>query len=106
MKKYQDLGNMKLVPSTEYDKKEAYYFLYHVVLKVSSSTTKLRVALMCHSSSGFYFNDLLMISPRVQKDLLTSCTSLLQFSSCSACRDTKMSLFRCSEGFVVPSEIS
>ena len=71
MEEYHKLGHMELVPEPEYAKEEAYYLPHHAVLRECSSTTKLRVVFdaSSKSSTGYSLNDLLMVGPRVQKDL-------------------------------------
>jgi hypothetical protein len=73
LEEYVQLGHM--TPLDEADiKKESpnFYMPHHGVLKETSSTTKLRVAFNGSekSSSGVSLNDILMIGPKVQDDLL------------------------------------
>lgn len=51
----------------------AYFIPHHGVLRECSSTTKLRVVFnaSCPTSSGLSFNDLQMVGPTVQDDLLS-----------------------------------
>ncbi|GFY34672.1 DUF1758 domain-containing protein [Trichonephila clavipes] len=68
---YLTLGYMELVPKNDYAKRKEYYFPHHVVLRDSSSTTKLRVVfdVPAKSTSGYSLNDLVMVGPRVQQDV-------------------------------------
>ncbi|GFW13521.1 DUF1758 domain-containing protein [Trichonephila clavipes] len=61
---------MELVPKNDYAKREAYYLPHHAVLR-DSSTTKLRVVFdaSAKSTSGYSLNDILMVGPRVQRDV-------------------------------------
>ncbi|GFY68662.1 DUF1758 domain-containing protein [Trichonephila inaurata madagascariensis] len=61
---------MELVPKHDYAKREAYYLPHHAVLR-DSSTTKLRVVFdaSAKSTTGHSLNDLLMVGPRVQRDV-------------------------------------
>ncbi|GFX66744.1 DUF1758 domain-containing protein [Trichonephila clavipes] len=70
MQEYLTLGHMELVPKNDYAKREAYYLPHHAVLR-DSSTTKLRVVFdaSAKSTSGYSLNDILMVGPRVQRDV-------------------------------------
>ncbi|GFY70257.1 integrase catalytic domain-containing protein [Trichonephila inaurata madagascariensis] len=70
MQEYLTLGHMELVPKHDYAKREAYYLPRHAVLRDSSTTTKLRVVFDASAkSTGHSLNDLLMVGPRVQRDV-------------------------------------
>ncbi|GFS33645.1 integrase catalytic domain-containing protein [Trichonephila inaurata madagascariensis] len=64
-------GHMDLVPKHDYAKREAYYLPHHEVLRDSSTTTKLSVVFdaSAKSTTGHSLNDLLMVGPRVQRDV-------------------------------------
>ncbi|GFY15551.1 DUF1758 domain-containing protein [Trichonephila clavipes] len=74
MQEYLTLGHMELVPKNDYAKREAYYLPHHAVLR-DSSTTKLRVVFdaSAKSTSGYSLNDILMVGPRVQRDVYPFC---------------------------------
>ncbi|GFX02235.1 integrase catalytic domain-containing protein [Trichonephila clavipes] len=80
MQEYLTLGHMELVPKNDYAKREAYYFPHHVVLR-DSSTTKLRVVFdaSAKSTSGYSLNDILMIGPRVKRDVYPILLSIRTF---------------------------
>ncbi|GFW00452.1 DUF1758 domain-containing protein [Trichonephila clavipes] len=62
---------MELVPKNDYAKREAYYLPHHAVLR-DSSTTKLRLSSMYQPNQHirvFSLNDILMVGPRVQRDV-------------------------------------
>ncbi|GFY77442.1 DUF1758 domain-containing protein, partial [Trichonephila inaurata madagascariensis] len=71
MQEYLTLGHMELVPKHDYAIREAYYLPHHAVLRDSSTTTKLRVVFdaSAKSTTGHSLNDLLMVGPRVQRDV-------------------------------------
>ncbi|GFY76701.1 DUF1758 domain-containing protein, partial [Trichonephila inaurata madagascariensis] len=71
MEEYLTLGHMELVPKHDYAKRETYYLPHHAVLRDSSTTTKLRVVFdaSAKSTTGYSLNDLLMVGPRVQRDV-------------------------------------
>ena len=71
MEEYLKLGHMEMIPESEYAKREAHYLPHHALLTECSITTKLRVFFdaSSYSSTGYSFNDLLMVGQRVQKDL-------------------------------------
>ncbi|GFX50987.1 integrase catalytic domain-containing protein [Trichonephila clavipes] len=73
MHEYLTLGHMELVPKNDYAKREAYYLPHHAVLQ-DSSTTKLRVVFdaSAKSTSGYSLNDIRMVGPRVQRDVISS----------------------------------
>lgn len=73
---YEDLGHMIVVKSYDSSLLSLLIIiciLHHGVLRESSSTTKLRVVFNanCPTSTGLCFNDLQMIGPTVQDDLLS-----------------------------------
>ncbi|CAG7820314.1 unnamed protein product, partial [Allacma fusca] len=73
MQEYLTLGHMKQVESSPFDKYPTNYYLpHHAVVKETSTTTKLRVVFdaSAKTSSGNSLNDLLMVGPRTQQDLV------------------------------------
>lgn len=75
MQEYKDLGHMRevsdhLIPNLS----SPYCYLpHHAVYKETSTTTKLRVVFdgSCKTSTGVSLNDVLMIGPTIQDDLLS-----------------------------------
>ncbi|XP_076384268.1 uncharacterized protein LOC143262243 [Megalopta genalis] len=65
---YLDLGHMSEVPDTN----EGHYHPHHGVIKTSSQTTKLRIALdgSAATTTGFSLNDILHTGPKIQDDLI------------------------------------
>ncbi|XP_058839510.1 uncharacterized protein LOC131694986 [Topomyia yanbarensis] len=73
MKEYEDLGHMRRL-SEPIDNTEPHCFLpHHPVFKSSSTTTKTRVVFDASSktTSGYSLNDMLIVGPVVQHDLLS-----------------------------------
>ena len=73
LEEYIQLGHMTPLNELEEKKKfPCFYLPHHGVLKETSSTTKLRVVFNGSekSSNGISLNDILMIGPKVQEDLL------------------------------------
>ncbi|XP_049884023.1 uncharacterized protein LOC126379357 [Pectinophora gossypiella] len=70
MSEYQSLGHMSERQLNL--NHHAYYIPHHGVLRENSTTTKLRVVYnaSCPTSSGVSYNDIQMIGPTVQDDLL------------------------------------
>ncbi|XP_050294309.1 uncharacterized protein LOC126734653 [Anthonomus grandis grandis] len=68
---YEKLGHMTL--SKNQNDTSGYFLPHHCVLKLSSTTTKLRVVFdaSCKSDSGFSLHDLLMVGPNVQNSLFS-----------------------------------
>ncbi|XP_018398110.1 PREDICTED: uncharacterized protein LOC108776097 [Cyphomyrmex costatus] len=75
MREYLSLGHMKLVNIGDQAGGDsiAYYLPHHSVLKPSSETTKLRVVFdgSCKGTTGVSLNDVLMIGPTVQQDIMS-----------------------------------
>ncbi|XP_039434837.1 uncharacterized protein LOC120416979 [Culex pipiens pallens] len=67
---YLNLGHMREV--VDEGEGVAYYLPHHAVLRPDSSTTKLRVVFdaSCRSSTGVSLNDVLLVGPVVQDDLI------------------------------------
>lgn len=68
---YQQLGHMKLAENPMPD--NGFYLPHHCVLKEASTTTKLRVVFdgSAQSSTGIALNDILMVGPTLQEDLVS-----------------------------------
>ncbi|XP_062713189.1 uncharacterized protein LOC134290152 [Aedes albopictus] len=71
IREYEQLGHMKQVDSEDPDF-PIFFLPHHAVLKPDSTTTKLRVVFdaSCKTSTGVSLNDVLMVGPVVQDDLL------------------------------------
>ncbi|KAH9645725.1 hypothetical protein HF086_010121 [Spodoptera exigua] len=72
MSEYQQLGHMCKADNVD-ESKPAFYLPHHGVIKLDSTTTKLRVVFNASSksSSGKSLNDLMCCGPNLQKDLMT-----------------------------------
>ncbi|CAG7823308.1 unnamed protein product, partial [Allacma fusca] len=73
MTEYLQLGHMRQVESTSFESyPKNYYLPHHAVIKDTSTTTKLRVVFdaSAKTSSGISLNDLLMVGPKTQQDLV------------------------------------
>ena len=74
MEEYLKLGHAELVPVADLQKpdNEIFYLLMHVVLKESSTTTKVRAVFdaSAKSSSGVSLNDTLLVGPTVHSSLV------------------------------------
>jgi len=78
MDEYLSLGHMQLVPEEEngsYDNTSAkliFFLPHHAVFKESSTTTKNQVVFdaSAKSSTGVSLNDMLMVGPTIQQDLI------------------------------------
>ncbi|XP_050301535.1 uncharacterized protein LOC126739769 [Anthonomus grandis grandis] len=72
MDEYRDLGHMSEVVLEDVNK-FAYYMPHHGVMKKESLTTKLRVVFDCsmQTSTGVSLNDLQMVGPVIQPDLIS-----------------------------------
>ncbi|XP_062532995.1 uncharacterized protein LOC134201760 [Bombyx mori] len=71
MREYEFLGHMAKCPILDYNK--AHFIPHHGVLRESSTTSKLRVVSNASSptTSGVCFNNIQMVGPVVQDDLLS-----------------------------------
>ncbi|GFY73443.1 hypothetical protein TNIN_459741 [Trichonephila inaurata madagascariensis] len=80
MQEYLTLEHMELVPKHDYAK-GSILSSHHAVLRDSSTTTKLRVVFdaSAKSTTGHSLNDLLMVGPRVQRDVYQFCFPLEHF---------------------------
>ena len=74
MEEYLKLGHAELVPVADLQKPdyESFYLPMHVVLKESSTTTKVSAVFdaSAKSSSGFSLNDTLLVGPTVHSSLV------------------------------------
>lgn len=72
MRKYEELGHMTAITDSD-STIESHYLPHHGVIKESSLTTKLRVVFdaSAPTSNGVSINDLQMIGPTIQWDLLS-----------------------------------
>ncbi|XP_070068167.1 uncharacterized protein [Drosophila takahashii] len=76
MREYITTGHMSLI--NDVDKREPHFFIpHHCVLRPQSLTTKLRVVFdaSAKSSSGVALNEILMVGPTIQQDLITTLLS-------------------------------
>lgn len=74
MREYVKLNHMRLIDENEAkDAVYEFYLPHHPVFKESSITTKLRVVFdgSCKSDSGISLNDILLVGPVVQSDLIS-----------------------------------
>ncbi|XP_067216952.1 uncharacterized protein [Linepithema humile] len=71
LREYQQLGHMTRVEHSKLSQ-PGYYLPHYPVLKGTSLTTKLRVVFdaSCKTSTGISMNDVLMVGPVLQPDLL------------------------------------
>lgn len=80
IEEYIRLGHMTRVvdPSVS---QHSFYLPHHGVLKLSSSTTKLRTVFnaSAKTTSGYALNDLLMVGPTIQPDLFTTLVRFRKF---------------------------
>ncbi|XP_023247887.1 uncharacterized protein LOC111643857 [Copidosoma floridanum] len=68
IKEYIELGHMSLVRD---EFSSGYYMPHHMMIKKSSSTTKVRVVFnaSAKASKGFSLNDVLMVGPTIQSKM-------------------------------------
>ncbi|XP_055644494.1 uncharacterized protein LOC129780350 [Toxorhynchites rutilus septentrionalis] len=73
MEEYERLNHMKKLVDPVDETKPHCFLPHHPVFKESSTTTKVRVVFdaSCKTSSGFSVNDLQLVGPVVQDDLLS-----------------------------------
>ena len=73
MKDYERLGHMKRLIEPVDDLCEHYFLPHHAVTKETSTTTEVRVVFdaTCKTSSGYSFNDKLLVGPVIQDDLFS-----------------------------------
>ncbi|XP_063392468.1 uncharacterized protein LOC134677967 [Cydia fagiglandana] len=73
MSEYIDLGHMSETRSDTQTNKKPYFLPHHGILREQSSTTKLRAVFngSAATSSGVSYNDLQMVGPTIQSDLLS-----------------------------------
>ncbi|XP_073839184.1 uncharacterized protein isoform X2 [Musca autumnalis] len=72
MQEYVSLGHMS--PYNQSSNNSSYIIPHHCVLKPQSCSTKLRVVFdaIAHTSSNHSLNDILMVVPTIQQDLITT----------------------------------
>lgn len=70
---YLELGHMREATPEEIADPKGSFLPHHAVIKMSKSTSKVRVVFdaSCKSSNGKSLNDLLMVGPTIQDDLFT-----------------------------------
>ena len=76
MDEYISLGHMS--PVATFDESKPHYIIpHHCVLRPQSTTTKLRVVFdaSAQTTSSFSLNELLMVGPTIQQDLITTILS-------------------------------
>ncbi|XP_017474300.1 PREDICTED: uncharacterized protein LOC108364925 [Rhagoletis zephyria] len=73
MQEYIELNHMALVQPCELSSKAGTYIPHHCVVKLDSSTARLRVVFdaSCHTSNGVSLNDILRSGPTLQDDIFT-----------------------------------
>ncbi|XP_058817718.1 uncharacterized protein LOC131681030 [Topomyia yanbarensis] len=73
MDEYQRLGHMRKIPDPVDETSVHSYLPHYPVFKTTSTTTKTRVVFdaSCRTTSGYSLNDLLLVGPVVQDDLLS-----------------------------------
>lgn len=74
MQEYSELNHMQLIDENKTKKGTVEFYLpHHLVFKETSITTKLRVVFdaSCKSTSGLSLNDVLLMGPVVQSDLIS-----------------------------------
>lgn len=76
MKEYEELGHMQEITPAEIESSKTYYIPHHAVHKEDSTTTKLRVVFdaSAKTSSGVSLNDISIVGPTVQSDLISIVT--------------------------------
>lgn len=72
MRKYCVLGHIECVSKSEDTFSSICYFAHHAIVRKPCTTTKLRVVFdsSAKSISGASLNTILMVSPRIQQELL------------------------------------
>ncbi|XP_052871044.1 uncharacterized protein LOC128276627, partial [Anopheles cruzii] len=72
MREYERLGHMQKLDNPDINISHC-FLPHHAVFKESSTTTKTRVVFdaSCKTSSGYSLNDILLVGPVIQKDLLS-----------------------------------
>ncbi|XP_065081812.1 uncharacterized protein LOC135704276 [Ochlerotatus camptorhynchus] len=70
---YLALGHMREISPDERNFKHRYFLPHHAVIKMDSTTTKLRTVFdaSCQSKSGLSLNDVLLAGPTIQDTLVT-----------------------------------
>ncbi|XP_025829218.1 uncharacterized protein LOC112904129 [Agrilus planipennis] len=73
LEEYESLNHMTKIDFDSINPNKSYFLPHHAVMKESSTTTKLRVVFdgSAKTTSGHSLNDILMVGPNVQEDLLS-----------------------------------
>ncbi|KMQ88124.1 hypothetical protein RF55_12443 [Lasius niger] len=89
---YLKLGHMTEIQPDERHAKPAYYIPHHAVVKEESTTTRVRVVFdaSCKTSSGKSLNDILMVGPTIQENLMDIIIRLRQYKYAMAADIAKM----------------
>ncbi|XP_055714251.1 uncharacterized protein LOC129808498 [Phlebotomus papatasi] len=90
---YLKLGFIEEVPSEEIDR-PAYYAPHHCVVRMQATSTKVRIVFNFSSktTSGLSLNDVLLVGPVVQPDLVTILWRFRRYAIALSCDIVKMYL--------------
>jgi len=72
MQEYEQLGHMSKIEEAEDNDEHANYLAHNAVVKLASSTTKVRITVFeasCKTTSGKSLNDILFVGPIIQNTL-------------------------------------
>ncbi|XP_055680290.1 uncharacterized protein LOC129788348 [Lutzomyia longipalpis] len=91
MQENLDLGFFEEVPPDEMHR-PSYYMPHHCVVKISGSSIKIRIVMNASSKSltGLSFNDVTMIGPTVQPDIVTNLLRFREHQFAFSCDIKKM----------------
>ncbi|XP_055714844.1 uncharacterized protein LOC129808961 [Phlebotomus papatasi] len=72
LRQYEELGHMRKLPQDYKSDKPEVYLPHHPVVKLSSSTTPVRVVFdaSAKTATGLSLNDVLMVGPQIQDNIL------------------------------------